>query len=111
MAFFNLETETQYLQRTRNVLGQSNNYSFNMKHVHVGFFFFTVLYWHGLALSRTVILFSKPAKLLTSDNTILLARRGKKKKLNQTLRLRFKSIIFALVIQNLVVSVQLFIII
>lgn len=54
------------------------------------FFFFTVLYWHGLALSRTVILFSKPAKLLTSDNTILLARRGKKKKIksNTTLKIQ-----------------------
>lgn len=90
MAFFNLETETQYLQRTCNVLGQCNNYSFNTKHVHVGFFFFffTVVYGHGLVLSRTVILFSGLAKLLTSDNMILLARRKKNKKPNTILKIQ-----------------------
>lgn len=44
----------------------------------LAFFFFTVVYGHGLVLSRTVILFSGLAKLLTSDNMILLARRKKK---------------------------------
>lgn len=52
------------------------------------FFFFTVVYGHGLVLSRTVILFSGLAKLLTSDNMILLARRKKNKKPNTILKIQ-----------------------